>query len=186
MSAKLITNSYGQAVRVRTGRARLSFPKLFERDKMTGKYGATIMIPKDDEDTLNLIKEAIENAKEDGKERVWGGKIPAKLRIIVNDGDQSERDEENGYYTIAAKSNRKIDVYGKGGVLLDEDDIYPGCWVQAIIEFYPYDNQGKGISATLEGIKKVADGERFGGGGYMAGADDFDDDGDDEDDDPFA
>lgn len=183
MSAKLSNNSHGQATRLRTGRVRLSFPHLFERDQMSGKYSATILIDKNDEETVSLMKEAVKNAKADGTERLWGGKEPSQLRMIVRDGDKSEHEEEHGCYTISAKSNSRIDVYGKGGVLLDdEDDIYGGCYVQAVIEFFPYNNQGKGISCTLEGIKKVADGERFGGGSYKAGADDFDDDGDDDDD----
>lgn len=183
MSAKLSENSYGNAVRVRTGRVRLSYPHLFERDKTTGKFGAKLLIPKDDEDTVNIIKEAVKNAKEDGKKRVWGGKEPKNLRLIVGDGDKSDNEEDAGMITINAKSSHKIDIYDKDGSPIDdEDDIYAGCWVQAIIEFFPYNNQGTGVSCTLEGLKKVKDDEKFGGSGFKASADDFDDDGDEDDD----
>lgn len=183
MSAKLMANSYGNAVRVRTGRVRLSYPHLFERDQKTGKFGAKLLIPKDDKDTIALIKEAEKNAKEDGISRVWGGTEPKSLKDIVNDGDKSDNEEDAGMLTINAKSNRRLVVYDKDGSIIDdEEDIYAGCWVQAIIEFFPYNNQSKGISCTLEGIKKVKDDEKLGGGGFKAGADDFDDDGDEDDD----
>ena len=52
--------------------------------------------------------------------------------------------------------------------------MYAGCYVQAIFDVYPYNNDSKGIAFALSGVKKVADGQRLGGGGYKAGADDFD------------
>lgn len=183
MSAKLSNNGFGEAVRVRTGRVRISYPHLFEKDSMSGKYSVKLLIPKDDNETMDAIRQAIENAKESGKDRLWGGKIPSKLRMILHDGDESEKEEDKGFYTLNANNSSRIDVLGKGGTLIDDpDDLYPGCYVQAIIEFMPYTTQGNGIKAKLEGIKKVADGERLGGSGYKAGADDFDDDGDEDDD----
>lgn len=184
-TAKLLTNGYGNDTRVRTTRVRLSFPNLFEKDKTTGKYGAVLLIPKDDESCVAVINEAIEAATQDGKERIWGGKIPRGLRSPLTNGDDSDYEGYAGCWAINAKSSKRIDVYDIGkdsGTIDDPEDIYPGCYVQAIIEFYPYDNQGKGVSVILEGIKKVAEGERLGGGGYTAGADDFDDDGDEDDD----
>jgi hypothetical protein len=51
---------------------------------------------------------------------------------------------------------------------------YSGCYVNASVEFYAYDNNGKGIAATLKGVQFFKDGDAFTGGG-VASPDDFDD-----------
>lgn len=180
MSAKLMENNYGNFTRVRTSRVRLSFPHLFEKDSMTGKYGCDLLIPKDDKELLKIISTAIKNAKEDGKERVWGGKLPAKLREPISDGDEEDKEGYENCYVLKPKTTRRIEVFDMGpkatcGTIDDAEDLYPGCYVQAIIEFAPYDNQGKGVTSILLGLKKVADGEHLGGTSYQATADDFDD-----------
>src|SRR5690606_1056902 len=64
---------------------------------------------------------------------------------------------------------------GKATVLTEADGvIYAGCYVNAIIEVYPFEGrEGKkdGIYATLLGIQFAADGEAF--GGRTASPDDF-------------
>lgn len=187
IQAKLSANSYGNKVRVKTGKVRLSFPHLFEKYEKSGKYQAQLMIPKGS-DTETILEKAIINAKEDGKTRLWGGKIPRTVEISRRDGDEPNDDgdtypENEGHWLIAAKTTKKPPVLDRdGGDIFDEDDIYAGCYVQAIFEVYPYNNDSKGIGFALCGIKKIADGERLGGGGYKASADDFDEV-DDEDDD---
>lgn len=51
---------------------------------------------------------------------------------------------------------------------------YSGCYVNATITIFAYDNQGKGISASLGGVQFFRDGDAFAGGG-VASEDDFDD-----------
>jgi hypothetical protein len=41
------------------------------------------------------VNKAVEAAKLEGKAK-WGGKIPAKLKLPVRDGDE-ERDEDSAY-----------------------------------------------------------------------------------------
>lgn len=43
------------------------------------------------------------------------------------------------------------------------DDFYPGAQVRASISFFGYDGEAKGVSAGLNNLQKVADGERIAG-----------------------
>ena len=60
IQAKLSANSYGNKVRVKTGKVRLSFPHLFEKYEKSGKYQAQLMIPKGS-DTETILEKAIIN-----------------------------------------------------------------------------------------------------------------------------
>lgn len=188
IKATLSANGYGNMIRVKTNKVRLSFPHLFEKYEKSGKYQCQLMIPKGS-DTEEVLEKAIANAKLDGKTRLWGGKVPGRLEISRKDGDEPDDEgntypENEGHWLIAAKSNTKPKVFDKDGSdVFDEEDIYAGCYVQAIFEVYPYANDSKGIAFALSGIKKLAEGERLGGGGYKPSADAFDDAEDIEDDD---
>jgi hypothetical protein len=48
--------------------------------------------------------------------------------------------------------------------ILDQADLYSGCYVRASINLYPFNKNGnKGIGAGLNNIQKLADGEPLGG-----------------------
>ena len=85
----------------------------------------------------------------------------------------------------AAEVQEIIKKANKDKTPLTEDDnvIYGGCYVNAIIELWAQDNNyGKRINANLLGVQFHKDGEPFGGGGVSVKADDFDDvSGDDDD-----
>ena len=186
VKAALKENGYGDKTRVKTGKVRLSFPHLFEKYEKSDKYQAVFIVPKGS-DTETIINKAVENAKADGKTRVWGGKMPGKLPVSLSDGDEPNEDgeifpENEGCILVTAKTKTKPAVFDQdGSEVFDAEEIYPGCYVQAIFEAYPYNNDSKGIAFALSGVKKVAEGERLGGSGYKAGADDFDEADDDED-----
>jgi len=174
--AKLMTDT-----KVRTGKVRLSYAHLFDKYEKSGKYQCQLLIDKDDKDTLSVIKEAIANAKEDGKTRLWGGKVPGNLRSPLNDGDEMEEPNENyeGKYYLNAKSTRKPEVVDlEREFILDPDECYSGCYVRATIVFFPYNNEGKGVGVILNNVQKLEDGDRLGGSTASA-EDDFGDEDDD-------
>lgn len=173
--------STNQTTKVITGKVRLSFVNIFTPSSINGgdeKYSVTLMIPKGDKETLRKIKAAVEAAKEIGKTSKWGGKIPSNLDLPLHDGD-TEKDLEKypefaGHYYINAKSNTKPDVakpIGKDAEgktklqeITDSTEVYSGCYAKASINFFPFDRAGnKGISAGLNSIVKVQDGEFLGG-----------------------
>lgn len=168
-----------------TGLVRLSYPHLFEKDEASDKYSASLIIPGDDKESLKVLNEAIEKAKESGKSSEWGGKVPGKLTLPIHDGAEST-DSSGAYegnYYFSARSSRKPKLFDEDGIeVIDSDDLYPGCYVRAIIAFYPYNNSQNGVGVILKGIKKVKDGDPLGGSSNVT-ADDFDEEDDDIDDD---
>ena len=168
-----------------TGLVRLSYPHLFEKDEASDKYSASLIIPGDDKESLKVLNEAIEKAKESGKSSKWGGKVPSKLTLPIHDGAESTDSSGayDGNYYFSARSSSKPKIFDEDGIeIVDSDDVYPGCYVRAIIAFYPYNNSQNGVGVILKGIKKVKDGDPLGGSSNVT-ADDFDEEDDDIDDD---
>lgn len=169
-------------------RGILSFPHLFEADNSDmggGKYAATVLIPKSDTKQIEMIEDAIEDAKEAGKTEKWGGKIPNNLRLPLHDGDDVDYDGYAGHYYLKLTTKTRPSVVGRDMLnIVDPEEVYAGCqvYVSAVIAAY---NAGgsKGVSGFLNNVMKYKDGERLGGGKSSA-QDDFGDLdlGDDDDD----
>ena len=175
--AKILGND---GIEMQTGKVRLSFPHLFEKYDKSEKFQCVLLIDKEDKLTIGTIKKAIEAAKEMGKSDKWGGKIPKDLDSPIHDGDNSDYDGYEDHYYLSAKSTRQPKVTDEtGDEIFDQDDIYAGCYVRAVIKFLPYNNSGKGVCCILERIQKVDDGDPFGG----SGGSDFEDEEEDDDDD---
>lgn len=178
--------------------ARLSFPYLFaprtDGDSADGKYQCCLLIDQKDTAFKEAYDKALEAAIANGIKSKWGGKKPKNLQLPLRDGEEREDDypEFEGKWFINPKAKRKPDtcVVVNGGQLAktdDEEEFYAGCYVVALISFFPYDSNGnKGVACGLEGIIKVKDGERFDGGVSIQTAladDDFSEFADDDDDD---
>ena len=159
---------------VRLGEVRFSYAHVFEpRESDNGgpaKYSVVLLIPKDDRDTLELIKSAIAAAEEKGKTSKWGGKIPAKRNSPLRDGDEEEKGPEfEGMYFFNCSSKQKpgVRVLEDGRIVeaLDTEDFYSGCWGAATVNFFPYDSNGnKGVGVGLNNVIKTRDDERLSGG----------------------
>lgn len=145
-----------------------SFPYLFEKSDYTEKYGLSIPIPNDLEDEIKKIEVLIGNAAENK----WGKKareeIGKKIVSPLRDGDEEKGEDEvyRGTTFFSANSTKKPGVVGPDlKPIMDMDDIYPGCIIRASVNFFAYDYKGKkGVSAGLQNVMKVRDGERIGGG----------------------
>ena len=71
------------ATKVITGKVRASFVHIFEPQSVNGsepKYSCSFIIPKSDTETIGKIREAVEQARQDGVTK-WGGKIPPNLKL---------------------------------------------------------------------------------------------------------
>jgi hypothetical protein len=70
------------------------------------------------------------------------------------------------YINVSTKQRPGVVKPNGGGVLpiMDENEIYSGCFVRATISPYGYDQKGnQGVSFGLGNVMKVRDGERRGG-----------------------
>ena len=158
-----------------TGKVRFSYANLFTpRAAQAGapeKYSVTLLIPKSDKATLAKINNAVKAAKEKYLERNSGKKLPQNLKTTLHDGD-GERpnggefgDECKGCYVMTVSSKTQPTIVDANKVpIINESELYSGCYGRAIINFYVYDTQGnKGVSAGLNGIMKLHDGEPLSG-----------------------
>ena len=152
--------------------ARLSFPSLFTKasfDGKEGKYEATLLIPKSDTKTYDAIISAIDACKKDNKLKTD--------KLFIVDGDEKEYDGYAGHWAIKASNNVRPTVIDRQRVTVTAEDelIYAGCYVNAIIEPWAQSNQyGKRINSNLLGVQFFKDGEPFGDGGKSASVDAFD------------
>lgn len=139
------------------------------------KYSVSVLIPKDDKETIDAINTAIDSAIEEGIAK-FGGKKPNKaaIKLPLRDGD-SERDDEayKGHYFINANSNTPPQIVDKNvNPILDRSEVYSGCYGRVSLSFYAFNSNGnKGIACGLGNIQKIRDGEPL--GGKTTAADDF-------------
>lgn len=176
---------------ITTGKVRFSYVSVFHPklmpDGKTEKYSVTLLIDKRDGQTLEKIERATEAAKEQFRAKNPGKRLPANLATTLHDGDG---EKQNGdlygpecagcmVMTVTASANRRpVIVYADKTPMTEESELYSGCYGRAIINLYVYDTAGKiGVSAGLNGIMKLEDGEPLSGG--VVTDSDWDDDYDD-------
>ncbi|ADZ41834.1 TPA: DUF2815 family protein [Yersinia enterocolitica] len=170
-------------MKVKLANVRLAFPDLFEATQVNGqgdhKFRATFLLTPDHPANKD-IEAAIKKVAADK----WGTKAEAVLKTIVGNpmrynyrsGDEkAEYDGYPGNMYIAASNKARPLVLDRDKSPLTAADgrPYSGCFVNATITIFAYDNQGKGISASLGGVQFFKDGDAFAGGG-IASEDDFD------------
>ena len=149
---------------------RFSYLHCWEPDSVNGgdpKYSVSAIVPKSDTKTVEAIKAAIEQAKKDSVSK-WGGKVPGNLKTPLRDGDIDRPDDEayKGCYFFNANSRQAPQVVdGKVQPVLDQSEVYSGCYGRISVTFYGYNSNGnRGIAAGLGNIQKLKDGEPLGGG----------------------
>lgn len=180
------------STKVVTGTVRFSYLNVFKpkaiNEGQDPKYSVCLLIPKKDKKTLDKIKKAIEAEKKAGAAEKWKGKVPANLKTPLRDGDVERADEHPEYagmYFINANSAKKPVLLDESkDEVLDQTELYSGCWGRANVNFYCFDvNGNRGIAVGLNALQKKRDDEPLGGMiTAESAAADFDDDYDDDDD----
>ena len=148
---------------------RFSYLHCWEPDSVNGgdpKYSVSAIVPKSDKATVEAIKAAIEQAKKDSVSK-WGGKIPGNLKTPLRDGDIERSDDKayKGCYFFNANSRQAPQVVdSKVQPIIDQSEVYSGCYGRISVTFYGYNSNGnRGIAAGLGNIQKMKDGEPLGG-----------------------
>lgn len=154
-------------------KVRLSFADIFEAKPFKAgdepRFRATFLIEKNDPHIL-----LIENAIQKIATEVWKEKakvIVATIRTNPNkfcfqDGDTKTYDGYAGMMALTASSKKKPLVLDRDKTPLTQADgrPYSGCYVNASLDLFTYNNTGNGISAQLRGVQFFKDGDAFGGG----------------------
>ena len=167
---------------------RLAFPNLFEprTDADTGRksFGAALILPTDHPQIAEI--EAAMNAAGAAK---WGDKwaitkkgLEKQDRMALHDGDiKAKYDGYAGNMFINANSNENtpptVVDQARNPLTKSSGKPYPGCYVNASIDFWAQKDHPKGgsrINAQLRGLQFYADGDSF-SAGRPADADEFED-----------
>lgn len=161
-----------------TGLARVSYLNVWEPRKVDpddpnsiAKYSVSILIPKKDKATLKALDACCKAAAELGKDRGKFKKAQmGRLRFPMRDGDEEHASGDRGeeykdMIFINANSTRAPGVVGPDAKpLMDQEDIYSGCWCRVDINLFPYNTKGNiGIGVGFNNIMKVEDDERLDG-----------------------
>lgn len=160
-------------VKVITGKVRFSYANVFtpvaSEEGAEPKYGVSIIISKDDKETIDKINKAVEECKASNA-AFFGGSVPKLLKGGLRDGD-AERDDEayaNSYFINANSFQKPGVVDADLNPIINKDDFYSGCYGRASLTFYPYDGKSKGIACGLGNLQKLEDGDKLGGGASAA------------------
>ena len=155
--------------------ARISYPRLFERDKYD-RFSAKLVMPEDSKDAkayLEARKAVLAKTK----------LTNSKLRNDCFDPepDVSENPETEGCVVVSVKNKRSVAVIsnnkrdpetGKPARIENAEDspIYAGCWVKARINVYAFENShGATFATDLVAVQFAKDDEPFTGGVYSEG-----------------
>jgi hypothetical protein len=163
----------GEQLFIRVSNVRLSYPHLDKPFKKKGdqgvaKYGVTGLLPKDThKEAKKLIDEVIADVLKDNKIKAL-----AADKKFIRDGDESDKEEHEGCWTLSAREERrpvlKETVDGELSLVEPEDAkeaFYGGCWGSLLIRPWFQNNEfGKRVNAGLSAVTKKADDEAFGEG----------------------
>lgn len=172
-----------ELTRVMTGKVRLSYVNVFKpraaREGQEEKYSCTILVPKTDVKTKAAIDAAINAAINKGVSDCWNGQKPPRPAIPVYDGDEVRPSDGEEFgpeckghwvFTASAKVDYKpgvVDINAQP--ILNQSEVYSGCYARVSVNFFPYAVSGKkGIGCGLGNIQKLADGEPLSSAGIRA------------------
>ena len=168
--------------RVVTGEVRFSYCHIWEPEAIEAggdpKYSLSVLIPKSDTETIQRINAALSAVLVVGKAKLAGktGTInTATLKLPTRDGDAERPDDEayRGHYFVTVNSKMKPEIVDEfSNPIINQSEVYSGCYGRVSINFYAFDFKGKkGIAAGLGNIQKLRDGTSLAGG--VSAAEDF-------------
>ena len=153
---------------------RWSYANVWEPKSIQGstpKCSVSLIIPKDDVETVKKIEEAIKAAYAEGSNKLKGnGKsVPAlsAIKTPLRDGDLERPDDPayaNAYFLNANATSAPGIVDADRNPILTRSEVYSGVYGRASISFYAFNSSGnKGIACGLNNLQKLRDGEPLGG-----------------------
>lgn len=167
--------NYINETKVITGpQTRWSYANVWEPKSINGstpKYSVSLIIPKNDTETVESIKRAIQAAYKEGESKLRGnGRSVPQLSAIktpLRDGDTERPDDSNyeGCYFVNANSATAPGIVDAAcHPITEHSEVYSGVYGRASINFYAFNSNGnRGIACGLNNLQKVFDGEPLGG-----------------------
>lgn len=153
---------------VRFSYLHLFQPHAFEAGD-TPKYSVTVLIPKNDTETIKAITEELTKLCQTEKGKTDLGKnYTFDIADFLNDGDKTDKDGYAGHYyrfignDVENAPERYQFVNGAVIEITTPKDIKSGDFGIVNISPYTYGKPKKGVSASLKGVLKIKDGEALG------------------------
>lgn len=158
-----------------TGVFRASYAHVFQPQAPQGggepKYQITMLFAKSDQASYQAICAAINQALEDGVQKVFGGQKPPRPKMPLYDGDGVKDNGEpfgeecRGCWVVRASSKVRPSVVDVDiQPILDPNAFYSGCYARASVNFFAYNQNGnRGVGCGLNNLQKIADGEPLSG-----------------------
>ncbi len=166
-----------------TGKFRVSYDHLFKPHKMKNeddsklRYGLTMLFSKDDPTVLASMKVAYNNACVERwgvqtfkpHPKLPGKKIsswPARANPFRDgDVDKADKAEYANMIFVSARSKQKPGLVNRNKQPITEEsgEFYAGCYAQAELIAFIYDEPKLGVSFTLQNVIKVGEGEPLSG-----------------------
>lgn len=156
-------------------KCRTAFPHLFKPRKPvnpqdTPKYEITLMLNKESEEDMALLKKLREIAKEKIDE-TWPGEKKPKLKSPFKDGDAEDAYEPfAGHVTIACRTANPPGVLNRDKSKITEDGIIRSgdyCFVDINVSSFNLD-MSKGVTVYFNNVMFAEKGEKVGGGAQRA------------------
>lgn len=166
-----------------TGKVRFSYLNAFQAQVPQGggepKYSVTLLIPKSDTATMGRINAAIQQTISTALGTTFGGIQPPAGNTPIHDGDGLKQNGEpygaecKGHWVMNASSKLRPEIVDADcQPIIDQTQLYSGCYGRASLRFFAYNKAGrKGVGCGLGNLQKLADGEPL--GGRTTAAEDF-------------
>ncbi len=155
---------------IRISNVRFSYPHLRKPykgkdDKGEAKFGITALLPKDTHKAAKaLIQERIDEVMKENKVKAL-----AADKKFLRDGDESDKPENEGSWTVSARETRRPALRDEDKEIVDPENadevFYGGAWGSVLIRpWYQNNDYGKRVNAGLSAVRKSRDDEPFGEG----------------------
>jgi len=153
--------------RFMTPKFRLNYPYLCARRPEESKYDAgrytvdAVFFP--DEVDFSLMEKLIaECAKAKGYKKGW--------RSPLKDKDEYGEDVQVACLKYYNKRGKPIVIWADKTPVESDEEIIPGSYARAIVQFFGYDEKSDGVGMSIDSIQLLGGGKRFVGGGAAAAA----------------
>ena len=159
-------------MRIQLKNVRLSYANVWEPRAMNEgqppKYSAALLMDpntKEGKKNLEALDDAITKVYEEAIPTKFEGKRPTNWRYPVYEGDEEKGEAYEGMMYVNAKSNTRPGIVDRrADPILDQSEVYSGCYANVSVTLYAYNNAGnKGVGVGLGNIQKLKDGESLGG-----------------------
>ena len=138
-------------------------------------YNMQVILPRDHPQVPQLIQLINEAAQKQWKEKAQQVLTVAQAagKVFLRSGDEKPYEGYAGNLYISCRSKKAPKVLeGRRVVTREESRIYSGCYVNLLIDVFPYTRGSNGVGASFKGVQFLRDGDPL-GGGAPANAEDF-------------